>query len=60
MPKFKFYGSATVNGAWFYVTAPDAQSAQRRAGNSDFDEVDYSNSEIIDADIKIGTVESMG
>lgn len=60
MPKYKFYGIATVNGAWFYVTAPDAQAAQRRAGDGDFDEIDYGNGEIADVDIKVSSMEGCG
>lgn len=58
--KYKFYGSVTLTGAWFFVTAPDAAAAARRAADGDFDEYDVSNGDVADAEIKVGTIEPMG
>lgn len=60
MPKYKFYGSITLTGAHFFVTAPDIAAAVRRASDGDFDEYDVSNGDFADAEIKTGTCEPMG
>lgn len=60
MPKYKLYGSITLTGVWFYVTAPDKDAAMRRADDGDFDEYDASNADVADSEIKVGTLEPMG
>lgn len=60
MAKYKFFGTATMKGAWFYVTAPDIEAARRRASDGDFDDFDIGNAEIVDSEINIGTAEPCG
>jgi hypothetical protein len=60
MPKYKFWGTITLSGAHFLVTAPDLESARRRAENGDFDEYDLDNTDFSDAEINSSKWEPMG
>ena len=55
MPTFSFKGTATIRGVVFYVEAPDAEEAKRKARLGRFDDEDRDGADIDDFKIDTDT-----
>jgi len=57
MPEYRFFGRITLNGATFYISAPDAETARALAAKGKYDDADFNGAEMVDWDINPKTLE---